>query len=602
MKLFPGLCAAIVAVAMPAVATSKGVKLTDLPAPEGPAVVAPSPEDWPATQKARQEAKAAYLRDNKVALDWFTDFPFSQVDGIPMVLLRLLPTVAPEIWGPTDQFGASFGLFARPQEDTLPLPVGIGLAGLERPGAGQIDYTSFTCAACHIGRVETAPGQTAHIVGGVNSEFNIVKFFVDVERTLNQLGGDAKGEDRKSRISAAFTQAANTVSAQDPHYVYGNAWWGDKAYDAVYEARQIQAFVDQSDALTGDFVDYIDDFVAAYGTYLDKTYDGFQAQMLAGLPGMADATGVSSSHGYEIMLKSFVGKFFAKDVLPDHPGLSDFMLVWEQDARTARWNADGTELIDGGGQLNGNIPIPIYRNLAASMTMGLAETDVRIAAFAAELLGGLPADPYPFAVDEALAKQGEQLFAENCATCHQPNNGALYRNIGTDPSRSMVINKLLEKGARSVSLETCGPDTVVVLENGPVKPCASFDGRPITPEVVMRSRGAQYGGYNATALRGIWAGAPYLHNGSVPTLYHLLMPNERPQTFVKSALSYDQRLVGFSWAPGTEGGYRLDTTAFEALSNRGHDRDITDGDTTYRLDWTDDPDAAMAIVEYLKTL
>ena len=55
------------------------------------------------------------------------------------------------------------------------------------------------------------------------------------------------------------------------------------------------------------------------------------------------------------------------------------MVVWDQDARTARWNADGTLMIDGGGQYNGNIPIPIYRNLAASMTMGLKETDLRVA-------------------------------------------------------------------------------------------------------------------------------------------------------------------------------------------------------------------------------
>jgi hypothetical protein len=112
-------------------------------------------------------------------------------------------------------------------------------------------------------------------------------------------------------------------------------------------------------------------------------------------------------------------------------------------------------------------------------------------------------------------------------------------------------------------------------------------------------------GYNALPLGGVWAQAPYLHNGSSPTLYHLLVPSERPKAFMKGRLDYDKKLVGFSWdigpVAGREEGYRFDTAAFPALSNKGHDKDVVEGGKTLKLDWSDDKAGAMAIVEYLKT-
>jgi hypothetical protein len=106
-------------------------------------------------------------------------------------------------------------------------------------------------------------------------------------------------------------------------------------------------------------------------------------------------------------------------------------------------------------------------------------------------------------------------------------------------------------------------------------------------------------------LVGLWAQAPYLHNGSIPTLYHLLVPNERPAVFVKSRLDYDPILVGFKWGMDegdNKEGYVFDTRLHPAMSNRGHDKDITQEGKTFKLNWADDKDGAMAIVEYLKTL
>ena len=54
-------------------------------------------------------------------------------------------------------------------------------------------------------------------------------------------------------------------------------------------------------------------------------------------------------------------------------------------------------------------------------------------------------------------------------------------------------------------------------------------------------------GFTATktgALDGIWASAPYFHNGSVPTLWHVLHPDQRPRVWKRTEDGYDQQRVG----------------------------------------------------------
>jgi hypothetical protein len=71
---------------------------------------------------------------------------------------------------------------------------------------------------------------------------------------------------------------------------------------------------------------------------------------------------------------------------------------------------------------------------------------------------------------------------------------------------------------------------------------ASFNSSPLAGDgALVRSHG-----YAATPLTGVWANFPYLHNGSVPTLYHLLGPaRERPVIFeVMAARRLDRDRVG----------------------------------------------------------
>ena len=96
--------------------------------------------------------------------------------------------------------------------------------------------------------------------------------------------------------------------------------------------------------------------------------------------------------------------------------------------------------------------------------------------------------------------------------------------------------------------------------------------------------------YKAAPLAGIWATAPYLHNGSVPNLYELLLPgSQRTTKFYVGNREFDPKKVGFSTdqAPGTS----LFDTSLSGNSNLGHD---TYGTFTEEQRWQ--------LVEYLKSL
>ena len=99
--------------------------------------------------------------------------------------------------------------------------------------------------------------------------------------------------------------------------------------------------------------------------------------------------------------------------------------------------------------------------------------------------------------------------------------------------------------------------------------------------------------YKARPLDGIWATAPYLHNGSVPTLYDLLRaPADRPASFNVGTREYDPVHVGYRTEPAAPGnGFTFNATG-NGNSNEGHDYNVGRLTEAQRL----------ALLEYLKTL
>jgi hypothetical protein len=98
--------------------------------------------------------------------------------------------------------------------------------------------------------------------------------------------------------------------------------------------------------------------------------------------------------------------------------------------------------------------------------------------------------------------------------------------------------------------------------------------------------------YKARPLDGIWATAPYLHNGSIPNLYQLLLPvKDRDKQFYVGSREFDSKNVGFK-SDTVPGAFLFDTTK-PGNSNAGHD--------TYGMDAMTD-EQRWQLVEYLKTL
>ncbi len=105
-------------------------------------------------------------------------------------------------------------------------------------------------------------------------------------------------------------------------------------------------------------------------------------------------------------------------------------------------------------------------------------------------------------------------------------------------------------------------------------------------------------GYKARPLNGIWATAPFLHNGSVPTLYHMLSPvAERPENIFLGSLEFDPIMVGYKY---DQGPFQLNT-AQQGNTNVGHE--FTDARTGKGVIGRGlGEDERWALVEYLKTL
>ena len=195
----------------------------------------------------------------------------------------------------------------------------------------------------------------------------------------------------------------------------------------------------------------------------------------------------------------------------------------------------------------------------------------------------LEAPKYPLAIDKPLAAKGQAVFAESCAKCHgtygdtptYPNKVIPLAKIGTDPKRFENITPAFGKAYNA---------SWFAQEPG-LKPLRDTDG------------------YQAPPLDGIWATAPYFHNGSVPTLDGVLNSAARPKVFTRSfrtaEADYDAVKVGWKVTevsppdaklPGHERRKVYDTTK-PGRGNAGH---------TYGDDLT--PDERLAVIEYLKTL
>lgn len=203
---------------------------------------------------------------------------------------------------------------------------------------------------------------------------------------------------------------------------------------------------------------------------------------------------------------------------------------------------------------------------------------VHVRAYLAEL----EPPAYPYGIDGSLADEGRDLYEANCKRCH-----GTYGDGGRYPNRVIPLDKV---GTDPVLAEGSYNDADRFLRWF----ARSFYGE--------HSRAVPVLGYIAPPLDGVWATAPYLHNGSVPTLAALLDSRQRPTywRFAADRPDFDPQAVGWEHllpGYGKDGAMswdernRIYDTSLSGYSNQGHDF----GDELTGAE-------RLALLEYLKTL
>jgi len=251
-------------------------------------------------------------------------------------------------------------------------------------------------------------------------------------------------------------------------------------------------------------------------------------------------------------------------------------------------------------------------------------------------------------IDQVMAKRGQRIYAQKCQGCHQiiersaADRLVVGKLVGIDHPQStdkaMASNSVFYQGKSGNFTDTYQESSVgklVMPENAPVAMILtattsgvvatadadkwwprriaewlytivmSFTDNPIQQSVkageyLPDTTSAPFNSllsYRARSLNGIWATAPYLHNGSVPTLYDLLLParagegcpNTRPASFVVGAREFDPIKVGFNSA--NYDGFVFDTR-IRGNHNTGHEYGACGMTDQQRWD----------LVEFLKSL
>lgn len=458
------------------------------------------------------------------------------------------------------------------------LPVGFVLTA----GApGQRLQVGLTCAACHTGQVER--GGRALRIDGAPAGFDLIRYFGDFYAGLEaSLKDAAKWERFARRVVALEPGTGGTLRSEVEGFL-----------------RQSAAVAAESAGAPGipcagghgrlDPFNSIGNYVLA--TELREPRNYHAANGAVSIPYMWDVPRLNWVHHNASFTQAM-----SRNILQ----------ILGNGGRVNFLAADGTPVPEP-AKWDTNIEVTALRDLEAGFIK------LRAPAWPAELLG---------AYDPVQAKAGRALFQRMCSECHAPRpiqgtEGGYVEYavatvplaiIGTDPNeaetflrRRYQVERLLGPGSGPVGGAEGLQHITAAIANriydrlgyGPAER-QEADGRG------RRNLVRAVAAYKARPLDGIWATAPFLHNGSVPNLYELLSPPaERSREFWLGTYEYDPVRLGYV-SRETKRGTRFDTTQ-PGNSNAGH-AFTDDRGAPGRLGPALTHAERLALLEYLKAL
>ena len=306
---------------------------------------------------------------------------------------------------------------------------------------------------------------------------------------------------------------------------------------------------------------------------------------------------------------------------PDAP--TSFPVLWDAShLDVVQWNSSAPNTEPGPLAQNATTALAVYGTVEVlGHSLGYpSSTNIKNLGHIQSIFYKLTAPVWPQSVmgklDANLVAQGEKIYRHQCLQCHSlvdahdPKRQIAAVNIpatevGTDSrmvdnfyNGSVKTGELQGKhfalwfgdrfGAEASRLDVVMHVTAGTLVNNPIDSLRAIITEFAKNKSAELTKGVRY--YKARPINGIWSSSPYLHNGSVPTVYDLLLPPaQRPAQFYVGNRELDNVKVG-NRSEEVVGTNLYDTT-LPGNSNAGHEYGTP----------LSEPER-MALLEYIKTL
>ncbi len=459
-------------------------------------------------------------------------------------------------------------------------------------------YMGMTCAACHTGQIQYK-GKQIRIDGGVSNRIDLVSWMRSLAVSLNETVIDP----------VRFETMLKTIQKSNP--VVSEA---DLKRRLLQDTQIVHALVNIQAQVK-------------------------QPAVVPSLPGPGRMDALGSIHNsFTAINTGELGNVYPTLAPVKPPFL---------------WNAPQSAWV----QWSGFVSNPLSRNMgqilgvfarydlkSATPEQGLFDStsDVKGLVKLESLLKGLAPPQWPEKIlgqlDQEKVVIGQKLFAKNCTQCHSSYPYRWSRERA--PGKRFIENAMVPQaivGTDNTQLRgvSFNPDPVISTGslapyfNGKAKVSSAEFNQIILGKIIAKAVNKvgpfskeefaemnnytvysnnppsppPKDSYKAAPRDGVWATGPFLHNGSVPTIYDLLSPAaERPTSFFVTR-EFDPVKLGINTAVATSKDYFFDTTLV-GNSNRGHS--FEKSYTQTRGNGVIGPELTsaerFAIIEYLKSI
>jgi hypothetical protein len=468
-----------------------------------------------------------------------------------------------------------YGMLPDPKGPRNPYGLPVGVTFGRSALSGQM-MVGLNCTACHVGQVQYQ-GHASRIDGGASMAF-VNRFIVDMivetqktvasPRRLRRFWSRVR-EARAARRRLGASGEAEETPAPDEGLL-----------------RRISGMLTANRGLLEGKIAALRAVPTLKAAAAVSTLDGY---------GRTDAFGVGRNELFGTI---------ALNAMPSDAPVS-FPHLWGMEyTGWLQWGANTNSVMER--NIGQSLGVGAVFDPATGKSSVRLDNLHRLEQLAYKLRSPAWPDGFP-PIDRARAERGRARFVEYCAPCHQTwtTDGPMriyklfaLNEVGTDPNAALNYEKLVKtadgrvlpfpyaaleliKSVKQAAYRDRGFTRAQIAEweNRAVRRGPQWDPTFRAPlldqDKWSDTRGRKV--YRAKTLVGIWPTAPFLHNGSVPTIYDLLLPAaQRPKRFPVGQHEYDPVKLGIqidrasfteppNWVP-----YDLDTR-LPGNWNTGHE-------------------------------